>query len=238
MPTKALTSHLLSLASSPSYKAATTHPFLAQAGQGTLPLQALVHWLYQDRIYAAHAYPRFIGLLIAKIPFESKDLAGFGSDVTPLEARNRKILECLTFSLDNVSREVRFFEKTASRIELKGASTDIRIEREATRNYCAEMARVTSLGTLEDGLVFLWAMEKMYLDSWTFASKQTSQSSRGPLDEFIQNWTSADFIKFVEELENLVDMMDIQPGTDVWNRAEAVWNRVVELEVAFWPRDW
>jgi thiaminase len=75
----------------------------------------------------------------------------------------------------------------------------------------------------------------MYLDSWTFASKQISQSPSNELGEFIKNWTSEEFIKFVDDLEKLVDMMDIKPGTEGWRRSEAVWNRVVELEVAFWP---
>ncbi|KAG9100786.1 hypothetical protein FRC06_003724 [Ceratobasidium sp. 370] len=235
MPASNLTSHLLSQTTSPAYIAATAHPFLKQAGEGTLPTQTLVHWLYQDRIYAAHAYPRFIGSLIAKIPFNTKDLASFGSDVTLLEARNRRILECLTLSLGNILMEVKFFEKTAAGIGAQGIGGGIEAEREATRNYCAEMASVASLGSLEEGLVFLWVMEKMYLDSWTFASKQTTQRPRES-GEFITNWTSKEFIKFVDDLEKLVDLMEIQPGTDGWRRAESVWNRVIELEVAFWPR--
>ncbi|KAG9089358.1 hypothetical protein FS749_001397 [Ceratobasidium sp. UAMH 11750] len=97
------------------------------------------------------------------------------------------------------------------------------------------MASVASLGSLEEGLVFLWVMEKMYLDSWTFASKQATQRPRDAGD-FITNWTSKEFIKFVDDLEKLVDLMEIQPGTDAWRRAEVVWNRVIELEVAFWPQ--
>lgn len=155
-----LTSHLLSQTNSPSYLAATNHPFLKQAGEGTLPTRTLAHWLYQDRIYAAHAYPRFIGLLIAKIPFEAQDLSRFGSGVTHAESVNRQILECLTFSLGNIVNEVRFFEETAGKMEVQ-SDQGVEFEREATRNYCAEMARVASLGTLEDGLVFLWAMEKV-----------------------------------------------------------------------------
>ena len=34
-------------------------------------------------------------------------------------------------------------------------------ERKATRDYTAEMARVGVFGTLGDGLVFLWAMERV-----------------------------------------------------------------------------
>ncbi|KAJ1310037.1 hypothetical protein OPQ81_006790 [Rhizoctonia solani] len=235
MPSATLTSHLLSQANSPAYIAATNHPFLQQAGQGTLPESTLAHWLYQDRIYAAHAYPRFVGLLIAKIPFQTRDLASFRSDVTRAESTNRRILECLSFSLGNIVQEVKFFETTAGSIDTQN-STEIESERPETRNYTAEMARVASLGTLEEGLVFLWAMEKMYLDSWTFASRQTGQGRSKGLNAFITNWTSDEFKKFVDDLERLVDLLDIEPGSDAWRQAEIIWNRVIELEEEFWPK--
>ncbi|KAH7340619.1 heme oxygenase-like protein [Rhizoctonia solani] len=235
MSSSSLTSHLLSKTNSPAYIAATNHPFLKQAGEGTLPTSTLAHWLYQDRIYAAHAYPRFVGLLIARIPFETQDLASFRSDVTRTESTNRRILECLSFSLVNIVQEVKFFETTAGSIDAQNSS-EIEFERQETRNYTAEMARVASLGTLEEGLVFLWVMEKMYLDAWTFASNQAGQERSKGLDAFITNWTSDGFKKFVDDLEKLVDLLGIEPGSDSWRRAETIWNRVVELEEEFWPR--
>ncbi|CAE6403341.1 unnamed protein product [Rhizoctonia solani] len=234
MPSPSITSHLLSQTKSPAYIAATNHPFLEQAGEGTLPASTLAHWLYQDRIYAAHAYPRFVGVLIAKIPFETRDLASFRSEVTRAEGVNRQILECLSFSLGNIVQEVKFFESTAGSIEVQN-SGEIEVERQETRNYTAEMARVANLGTLEEGLVFLWAMEKMYLDAWTFASQQKAQERPSGLNAFITNWTSEAFKKFVDDLEKLVDLLGIEPRSDSWRRAEATWNRVVELEKEFWP---
>ncbi|KAG1823526.1 uncharacterized protein BJ212DRAFT_1324869 [Suillus subaureus] len=55
-------------------------------------------------------------------------------------------------------REVALFEGVT-----KEWSLDINgwIERKATRGYTAEMARVASVGSLEEGLVFLWAMEQV-----------------------------------------------------------------------------
>jgi len=32
-----------------------------------------------------------------------------------------------------------------------------------------------------------------------------------------------------------VDELGIFPGTEAWIRAEAIWLRVIELEVGFWP---
>jgi formylaminopyrimidine deformylase / aminopyrimidine aminohydrolase len=149
-----LTEHLVSLRSIPRpYSAATEHPFLSAAGNGTLSDSLLALWLSQDRIYAAHAYPRFIGLLISKIPFCSSDALDSRE-----EKQNQTILKSLAFSLDNVVREAEFFKETSQKWTL---DMECWKERKGTRDYTAEMARVSSYGCLEDGLIFLWAMERV-----------------------------------------------------------------------------
>lgn len=148
-----ITSSLLALSTKKEYEAAIQHPFLQAAGERTLNADLLSLWLSQDRIYAAHAYPRFIGSLISKIPFSSHHAVG-GQE----EKRNNRILEVLTYSLRNVVRESNFFLDTSEKYELDLGRWK---ERPETKAYTAEMARVASLGSLEEGLVFLWAMEKV-----------------------------------------------------------------------------
>jgi thiaminase len=145
--TSKLTHHLLSIPANPTYHEATRHPFLTQAGNGTLPLSILAFWLSQDRIYAAHAYPRFIGALISRIPFHQADAI-----MSPREQQNQKILQVLVQCLDNIVREVDFFWDTSKKF---GINMEGWIERKATRDYTAEMSRVASSGLLEEGLVFL-----------------------------------------------------------------------------------
>lgn len=152
------TSYLASLSTPVPYEAATSHQFLRDAADLTLPHDRLAFWLAQDRIYAAQAYPRFIALLITKIPLDSTDPA--------VQVRSRRTLQVLVGCLDNIVREVNFFEDTARRYDLDVGDVEqgegqVWRERKATRDYTAEMARIASLGTLEDGLVFLWAMEKV-----------------------------------------------------------------------------
>ncbi|KAF8889593.1 hypothetical protein BD779DRAFT_1520003 [Infundibulicybe gibba] len=141
--TPVLSDHLISLPTSQPYSAAIAHPFLHAAGNGLLGRRLLSLWLSQDRIYASHAYPRFIGALISNIPFGNR---GSSPDA---DALNKRILDILVFSLNNVLTEVKFFESTAKKWNL-----DI-------SNYTAEMARIGNSGNIEDGLVFLWAMEKV-----------------------------------------------------------------------------
>ena len=148
-----LTESLLSLSTSQSYDAAIKHPFLQAAGSRNVTATLLSLWLSQDRIYAAHAYPRFIGSLISKIPFSSHHAIGDAE-----EERNKRILAVLTYSLRNVVREADFFLDTSKKY---GLDLDCWKERPETRAYTAEMARIGSYGTLEEGIIFLWAMEKV-----------------------------------------------------------------------------
>ena len=153
MTSTKLSEHLLSTPTIPAYDEATRHSFLTEAGNGTLPLPRLALWLSQDRIYAAHAYPRFIGALISRIPFDEADAI-----TSPRERQNQRILQTLVKCLDNIVREVDFFRDTSKNF---GISMEGWIERKGTRDYTAEMTRVASSGLFE-GLVFLWAMEQVW----------------------------------------------------------------------------
>ncbi|KAJ2990339.1 hypothetical protein NUW54_g8498 [Trametes sanguinea] len=114
-------------------------------------------------------------------------------------------------------------------------------ERKATRDYTAEMARMGALGSLEDGLVFLWAMERVYLDAWSHVKSllPNATSGAGPalpaIKQLAENWTCPEFVQFVDALGSLVNRLSISPGSPAYVRAEEIWARVVELEEAFWP---
>ncbi|KAG7448755.1 heme oxygenase-like protein [Guyanagaster necrorhizus] len=214
---------------------ALRHPFLTSAASGSLQHERLGFWLSQDRLYAAHAYPRFIGSLISAIPYDASHKIG------SIEERlNQRILDILVFSLTNVVREVTFFEETAKEWGLRIEGWK---ERKGTRDYTAEMARVSS--SLEEGLVFLWAMEKVYLDSWVAVHTQLVSSldatrttpTLSALLSLSANWSSTEFSSFVDTLAGIVNDLGITPGSASWKRAEGVWDRVVELEAAFWPEE-
>ncbi|THH18394.1 hypothetical protein EW146_g2592 [Bondarzewia mesenterica] len=211
LPPTTLTKHLCSLSSTRPYASATQHPFLTSVGNGTLPAPRLALWLSQDRIYASQAYPRFIGRLISSIP---SALTG----VAEKEEHNQRVLGLLVYA----------FQKRWWKT------------RKATRDYVAEMARVAVEGTLFDGMVFLWAMEQVYLDAWRYVSSvlvSTAPKINVAVPSLVANWTNIEFVKFVENLASAVDAFDIRPGSDEWVRAEEIWARVVELEEAFWPEE-
>ncbi|KAJ6569533.1 heme oxygenase-like protein [Mycena capillaripes] len=224
-----VTDYLQQLSTTVPYADAVNHQFLRSAGEGTIERSLFSLWLSQDRIYAAYAYPRFIGSLIAAIPFDKS---------VPLksaaEAQNRRILKTLTAALENIIKEVEFFVQTADTHRL---DLEIWRERKGTMDYIAEMDSIAGSKNIQDGLVFLWAMEKVYLDAWTFvrteSQKRLSQPS-SPNDvlvaQFVKNWTFPEFGKFVDELADLVNATDIGR-----QRAAEIWERVIELEKDFWP---
>ncbi|KAK7064794.1 heme oxygenase-like protein [Favolaschia claudopus] len=210
------------------YAEATQHPFLQSAGDATIDPALFSLWLSQDRIYAAYAYPTFIGALIASIPFDK--LAPLNS---VSESANRRVLKALMGCLDNIVVEIDFFMAMASKYNLDLGMWQ---ERKATRDYIAEMDSIASSRKLEEGLVFLWAMEKVYLDAWTFVRKKLQETNSEALPaysmimSFVPRWTSEEFVKFVDELAVLVEAANIPLP-----RMKEIVGRVVELEREFWP---
>ncbi|KAJ3478186.1 hypothetical protein NLI96_g9935 [Meripilus lineatus] len=234
MPEKStlLTAHLRSLPTVRPYSAATEHEFLASAGKGTLSADRLALYLSQDRLYAAHAYPIFMGQLLAAINFSSLHARN-----STEEKSNQRIVKVVSDALQNVIREVGFFDEVAEKF---GLEVDGWRERKATRDYTAEMGRLGATGTVQDMLVFLWAMERVYLDSWRFVASHTSTAkAESDVSEavawLVSNWTNPDFVVFVDTLGDIVDALEISPLSDAGKRAEEIWARVLELEEAFWP---
>ncbi|KAF8551318.1 heme oxygenase-like protein [Imleria badia] len=247
-----LTDHLNALATPTPYATAISHPFLASAASLSLPTDRLALYLFQDRIYAAQAYPRFIAQLITKIPLDNTIHA-------PLATRTLALLVgCLT----NIVREVAFFDTTARTYNLPLDHGHWR-ERKATRDYTAGMARVGALASLEDGLVFLWVMEKVYLDAWSavytalpkpvlsqaLEARSQADLTAKAITDLSYNWSSAnpDFVQFVQEIGDLVNdyftpvmarqSLAGRSAREALAHAEAIWARVVELEADFWPNE-
>ena len=55
------------------------------------------------------------------------------------------------------------------------------------------------------------------------------------MSDFAKNWSNKEFAKFVEDLRALVD--DLEADSEIQERMKQAWNRVIELEIEFWPTD-
>ncbi|KAL2067209.1 hypothetical protein VTL71DRAFT_1633 [Oculimacula yallundae] len=235
-----LTSHLLALDPS-SFKEATQTPFLRAAGAGTLSKDILQTWLSQDRLYA-QAYVRFAAMLLANVKLNGT------VDGSRFEER---LLDLILSSINNVRRELKFFEDVASRYDLDISSTGANVSTGVNMyqelfSEVGEAVEKGNMGMLE-GMVLLWGTEICYLTAWRYASSCSHDSlvevercaDGGALrKEFIPNWTSDDFAAFVDEIAGFADAlwgMEIEDYGEKLKIIESIWKRVLDVEKEFWP---
>ncbi|KAK8056381.1 heme oxygenase-like protein [Apiospora rasikravindrae] len=223
------------------YKQATQCRFLELAGQGRLPKESLSQWLSQDRLYA-QAYCRFIGGLISRVQLPVSP-ATEASRTTPF-----RILLMLQTAMIGVTTELQFFEQTAKEYQLDLAAMEDGQESEANKvtKACIDLFDSFTVEggkgrSLLQGLVMLWALEKVYLDAWTFAKQQSAAAEAldgGALrNKFIPNWAGDQFRAFVNQIQECLDAYASNIGAgDIDKVAMDAWKEMLMLEEGFWPR--
>lgn len=146
-PAPSLANHLLSR-DPDAINASTQLPFLSHAGCGTLSAPALSHWLAQDA-HISRAFVVFIGRLIGKMRLPDIPIT--------MENTTFRIMDLLISTLNNVRREMSFFENTASKF---GLQIDQDPPTPATKGFVDLFASASSSGaSLLEGLVLLWTVE-------------------------------------------------------------------------------
>ncbi|KJE02401.1 hypothetical protein I311_03798 [Cryptococcus gattii NT-10] len=246
MPSQKFTEYLLNKYAD-DFKAATTHPFLEQAGKGVIDPKSLRAWLKQDYLYAYVGYIKFASSVLSHLHIP-----------TPLSTpspNTSKAISVLTFSLANVKRETDFFVSTAKAHGLDVFSPDandgaegglLGEYNEITRAYVDFLHAVGGVGAVEEGLVLLWAMEIAYLTAWrnakslrpetlTSADPSSLSQTQQALLKFVDNWTSDEFVEFVTDCADIVDGAGIEIGSALAERCETVFKRTLWLEQRFWP---
>jgi thiaminase len=218
-----LTNHLVSQ-SQAEFSSATQQPFLSHAGCGTLSVGPLAQWMVQDGHYTK-GYIQFLGAMINKIRLPDVQ----NSQFHPMY----RTLDLLISALNNIRREMSFFEITATKYGIQFTADP---PTHITRAYIDMFNSVSSpSASLLEGMVVLWATEHVrltlfcslaypiypltinswqsYRTAWMYASSFTSTLS-GPTNEnhiaalhqaLIPNWTSPAFSKFVDACRSLVD---------------------------------
>ncbi|GAA5843988.1 hypothetical protein JCM3766R1_004035 [Sporobolomyces carnicolor] len=232
---------------------ATKHAFLTEAGRRTLSREKLSEWLTQDRVYALSGYPKFVAGCISRLQLQSAQ-----------DQRTHKdLLGLFAFALSNIDREVDFFDSLGPKYDLdlefrppppsssssssSSASLQGSLVKPTTRAYVDLLVATGVNASIDEQLVLLWGMEKIYLAAWTHAKSQTPCSSSTDinrddrdlvsraLDELIRNWTMPEFVDFVARIEREVDKLQLEPGTEAWQRCEEMFKYNLLLEQQFWP---
>lgn len=257
-PSWSLTEHLLSL-DRPAYEAATRSPFLLGAGQGRLDKTTLGTWLANDRLYI-HAYLRAAGRSLAAI-----DLPLQTTTTAAAPAPETRLVDWLVESLVGLRREEHFFVDAAARYgialdladagKLPGLSMfeALFASLHPTAAAAAADGAALPLPWLEAAVVF-WGTERVYSDAWTWARSHLTAgegAEDGSRDadggalrrEFVPNWANEDFVRFVQQVSDILDGAVSQTLDVLGNgvkaglveRAEKVWRQLVAAEAAFWP---
>jgi hypothetical protein len=142
-----LTAHLLAKCSVP-FTHATQQPFLSHAGCGSLAAGPLSQWLVQDGHYS-RGYIRFVGQLLAKIRLPQTQ----NSQFHPMY----RTMDLLISALNNMRREMQFFEITATKYELVlGHEGPTPVTRALLDLF---LSASSSSASLLEGMVVLWAIE-------------------------------------------------------------------------------
>ncbi|KAJ2906160.1 hypothetical protein MKZ38_002875 [Zalerion maritima] len=254
MPSKlgyppSLTNHLLD--SDPdAFRAATQSKFLSLAASGELDSAKLGLWLTYDRIYI-HKYLIGTGRLLEIASREIPREVGLWKNHP-----TTRLIDWLTDSMVNIRREERFFIETAEKYGISLDTEDYHETVPAVADFEKIFLGIKAgqrdcLGWLEGAVVF-WATEKCYLEAWTWAKRHVEEKEAAGLAdqrdagamraEFIPNWTSPEFVAFVDALGSLIDdavakALEGMPDREasIISRSLAKWNEVLAAETRFWP---
>jgi formylaminopyrimidine deformylase / aminopyrimidine aminohydrolase len=157
-----------------SWVRATRHPFLDAVRDGTLSEHAFDTWLGQDYLFVADLL-RFQARLLARAP--------------------RSALAVLATGAAALVDELAWFEQHAGqrRVDLHAEPLP------ATIAYRELLDRLDE-DEAPAALTALWALERAYLDAWSFAAPGAH-----PYRDIVARWTTRDFEAYVDALRVAAD---------------------------------
>ncbi|GIF78482.1 TenA family transcriptional regulator [Asanoa siamensis] len=178
-----------------AWDAATRHPFLTGVRDGTLPPADFADWLVQDHHFVA-------------------DLLGFQARLLARAPRHAQAV--LAGGLVALVDELAWFEERAAAhgLNLTAAPAP------ATLAYRALLEKLDT-APVPRALVGLWAVERAYLDAWTFAAPGAPA-----FREYVEHWTAPGFADYVA---GLAEAAQREPAD-----ADEVLTAVATAEAAFW----
>lgn len=252
-----------------SFQKATKSEFLRRAAQGKVSKETLGQWLANDRLYI-HGYIRGMGHLLSAIRLPQA--VASDPNVRYSDAPSR-LLSWTIDALVNIRREEKFFVDTAMRYGIDvnlptDADGDVpaaakldglrRFEELFDSLYHSmgpgkAAADMPIMPWLEAAIVF-YGTEKCYLEAWSWAkahldahkdvANEPDEDGGAVRNEFIANWTSPEFVNFVDQLSSIIDSAVIKEVEargeaffgELMKRCEPKWNELLAAESAFWPR--
>ena len=184
-----------------SWSHATHHPFLEAVRDGTVAETAFEAWLVQDY--------RFVSDLLV---FQARLLA----------RAPRSTHAVLAGGVVALVDELTWFEEQAAARRLALATPPM----PATAAYSVLLGRLDE-AEVAVALTALWAIERVYLDAWSFAAPGAPAYR-----EFVAHWTTPQFAAYVGDLEQAANdaVRAGPPGPGI----ETAFVEVLDAESRFW----
>lgn len=115
---------------------------------------------------------QYASLLLSRLPYPTLPSSHDSNTSMTRQETLYKAISVLIFSLQNVHRETRFFASTAAKFDLdlfpggeipdvQGKSGLLGEYEEVTRSYVDFLHGIAMSGSVEEGLIVLWSMEKV-----------------------------------------------------------------------------
>ena len=185
----------------PLWDRITTHPFVLATADGTLPDEAFARWLVEDHWFVV-GFRRFLSRLVALAPDEpARDLLAGG--------------------LAALQPELDLFRAEAAQ---RGLDLDVEPS-PTTLGYTSFLLAAPADGW-PVAVVALFGAEKAYVDAWSAVRARAEASSA--YWPFIDNWSSAAFHAWVDDVAGLVDALRLDDAV------LRTFGRVVRFELRFW----
>ena len=181
---------------------ATRHPFLAAVRDGSLPGSAFNTWLAQDYGFVGDLL-RFQSRLLARAPRVAQPVLVSGASA--------------------LVDELAWFERRAAETSISLTAPPL----PAAVVY-ADLLDDLDRAEVPLALAMLWAIERTYLDAWSFAAPGDPAYRA-----FVDRWTDPAFTTYVDALAAAADAAR-PAGPDLDDR----FRQVVEAEIGFWDMAW
>jgi thiaminase/transcriptional activator TenA len=180
---------------------ATRHPFLDGVRDGSVPDAVFDRWLVQDHRFVTDLL-RFQARLLGRAPRSAQPVLAAGAVA--------------------LVDELGWFEELATRRHLDLAADPL----PATVSYGRLLDRLDGVH-VPVALAMLWALERTYLDAWTYASPGAAAYR-----EYVAHWTTPEFADYVGMLASATDALGAR------NDLDPLFAEVVDAEIAFWDMAW
>jgi len=179
---------------------ATQHPFLEAVRDGTVTESAFEAWLVQDYRFVSDLLA-FQGRLLARAPRRAQAVLAGGA-------------MALVDELD-------WFEEQAAAHQLDLTQPP----RPATAAYSVLLRKLDD-ADVAVALTALWAIERVYLDAWSFAAPGAPAYR-----VFVAHWTTPQFATYVSDLEQAADAVATRPAEP---HVETAFTAILDAESRFW----